>query len=134
MATEIVQNAVGKINDCIEFLKKKYEDEGYITRIMPVFGENGEGQSLCVTNATNSMKATFGLTTFAQVVFLPRHNDVEVLDAPPRISSNRATATWVAALSGGPGFPLLITSGIGAIRQKKLRKRLFSDSLAYLQQ
>lgn len=134
MATEIVQNAVDKINDCIEFLKKKYEDEGYIAHTLPVLGENGDGQSLCVTNATNSMKSTFGLTTFAQVAFFPRHNDVEVMDAPPRLSRDRSTATWVAVLSGGPGFPLLITSGIGAIRQKKLRKRLFSDALAYLQQ
>ena len=132
MATEIVRGVASKIDACKMHLKSKYESEGYTVVFQDVFAETGKYPSVVVTNGASGTKTQFGLATLAQVVFIDRKDDVEVLDAAPRLSSGRATATFMALASGGAGFPLLITSGIGAFKQKRLRKRLFEDALEYL--
>lgn len=133
MTREIIQNAAERMNDCISYLENKYAAEGYSVKRQETFlGDEGQFPSVVVTNSPGYTKSVFGLGTCAILIFIERGNDLEVVDAPPMLSHNRATATGLAVLSGGPGFPLLITSGIGAIKQKKLRNRLYADAVAYL--
>lgn len=131
MNKELIRNAAKHISACMDFIENRYSLEGYSVHRQDVLTEEGMVPSIVATNNPGHTKATFGLDVFAQVAFIVHGDDLEIIDNAA-LSHTRSRAVSTAILSGGVGFPLLITSGIGAFKQNRLRNRLFSDVSAFL--
>ncbi len=129
--TKIITGAAFQIDYAADYVKQKYEADGYQAQKLS-FTDNGtEGVLVQIRNTSDGvggiLKTAIGCKTCATLKMLKQGNDLEI----EVMAGSWLDKGVVITISMFVLWPLLLTGGFGAYRQKKLLNQLFIDTLGF---
>ena len=114
-----------------DYILDKYKSDGYEVQKLSFDDEGNDGRLVQIRNTSegvgSKLKALVGLKTCATLKLLQKGGDLEV----EVFGGSWLDKGAVVAVSWFVLWPLLITGGIGAFKQKKLLDSVYEDTLCY---
>ncbi len=114
-----------------DYILEKYKSDGYEVQKLSFDDEGNDGRLVQIRNTSegvgSKLKALVGLKTCATLKLLQKGGDLEV----EVFGGSWLDKGAVVAVSWFVLWPLLITGGIGAFKQKKLLDSVYEDTLCY---
>ena len=114
-----------------DYILDKYKSDGYEVQKLSFDDEGNDGRLVQIRNTSegvgSKLKALVWLKTCATLKLLQKGGDLEV----EVFGGSWLDKGAVVAVSWFVLWPLLITGGIGAFKQKKLLDSVYEDTLCY---
>ena len=114
-----------------DYILEKYKSDGYEVQKLSFDDEGNDGRLVQIRNTSegvgSKLKALVGLKTCATLKLLQKNGDLEI----EVFGGSWLDKGAVVAVSWFVLWPLLITGGIGAFKQKKLLDSVYEDTLCY---
>lgn len=118
---------------CVEFLKAKYEAQGYEVQVLTVEENGNQGNFVQIRpkaaqSAGGWFKKLTGLETCASV---------KLLDKGEELDAEVLAGKWMDKVAAGAVsmvvlWPLIVTASIGAFKQKAMLDDVWKDTLTFL--
>ena len=114
-----------------DYILEKYKSDGYEVQKLSFDDEGNDGRLVQIRNTSegvgSKLKALVGLKTCATLKLLQKGGDleVEVFGGNWLAQGANVVLGWFVL------WPLLITGGVGAFKQKKLLDQVYEDTLCY---
>ena len=114
-----------------DYILEKYKSDGYEVQKLSFDDEGNDGRLVQIRNTSegvgSKLKALVGLKTCATLKLLQKDGDleIEVFGGNWLAQGANVVLGWFVL------WPLLITGGVGAFKQKKLLDQVYEDTLCY---
>lgn len=128
-----IAGGAAKRASCVEFLKAKFEAQGYEVQVLTVEENGNQGNFVQIRpkqaqSAGGWLKKLSGLETCASVKLMDRGAD---LDAEV-LAGKWMDKVAAGAISMVVLWPLMVTASIGAFKQKAMLDDVWKDTLTFL--